>query len=34
VIEFAIVTLATLAIYRACLTVTFYPVRFWDIRKW
>jgi hypothetical protein len=28
-----IVLVAGVAIYRLCLTVMFYPVRFWDLRK-
>jgi hypothetical protein len=26
--------LLALFVYRACLTVMFYPVAFWDLRKW
>lgn len=33
-LELAIVGLSTLAVYRACLAVSFYPVRFWDFRRW
>jgi hypothetical protein len=33
-VEALIVVVATIAIYRACLTVTLYPVRFWDLRRW
>lgn len=29
-----LVILAGLVIYRACLTVMFFPVRFWDFRHW
>jgi hypothetical protein len=33
-LELLIVLIAALAVYRAGLTVMFYPVRFWDLRKW
>ncbi|CAA2140467.1 hypothetical protein HYPP_01953 [Hyphomicrobium sp. ghe19] len=32
--ELAIVIAGAVVVYRACLTAVFYPVPFWDFRRW
>lgn len=32
--EIVVVLLITVISYRCCLTWMFYPVRFWDFRRW
>ena len=33
-IEFVVVVLCGIVMWRACGSVMFYPVRFWDLRRW